>query len=252
MRAVVIHGPGRKSGKTTVAEVLIRGLRDRGHRVASAKDVHVEGFSIDTEGKDSWRHRQAGACAIAVRGPQETTLMHLERLPLLRIAECLDADFLVAEGFSEAITAKIACAHDSSQLPDLVDELTICVSGKVAAGAGEYEGLPAIDVVRDPSALVELVEQKAIPVLPDLDRCGEAKLSCRELAEEVIAGRRSMGDLAALQAQPLVTVDGKKVPMNRFIRNLVTDVVEAVLQNLHDAGEGDVEIHIPAGERGKR
>jgi len=251
MRAVVINGSGRKSGKTTVAETIISGLKGRGYTVASAKDVHVEDFSIDTRGKDTWLHREAGASVVAVRGPHETALMHMERLPLARIAEHIDADFLVAEGFSDAVTARIVCSHDLDQLADLVDGLTIAISGVVAGQADSYKDLPMIDPLHDADSLVELVMEKAIPVLPDLAQCGRAELSCRELAAEVIAGRRSLDELR-IPRHPLVTVGGKKVQMNRFVRSVFVNVIEAVLQNLHDAAEGDVEIHIPADKRQKR
>ena len=48
------------SGKTTLIEKLVPVLTKRGYRVATVKhDVH--GFEVDREGKDSWRHKQAGA-----------------------------------------------------------------------------------------------------------------------------------------------------------------------------------------------
>lgn len=251
MRAVVINGSGRKSGKTTVAETIISGLKARGYTVASAKDVHIDDFSIDTRGKDTWRHREAGASVVAVRGPHETALIHMGRLPLARVAEHVEADFLVAEGFSDAVTARIVCSHDIDQLADLVDELTIAISGVVAGQADSYKSLPIIDPLNDADSLVELVVEKAIPVLPDHSRCGRTELSCRELAAEVIAGKRSIEELR-IPRHPLVTVDGKKVPMNRFVTSVFIDVIEAVLQNLHHPPEGDIEIHIPAEKRSRR
>jgi molybdopterin-guanine dinucleotide biosynthesis protein B len=48
------------SGKTTLLEKLISGLKDRGYSVGTIKhDVH--GFEMDRPGKDSWRHKKAGA-----------------------------------------------------------------------------------------------------------------------------------------------------------------------------------------------
>jgi len=53
---------GRKnSGKTTVIEGLISELVKRPLRVASVKHIRKKGFSMDTEGKDTWRHSAAGA-----------------------------------------------------------------------------------------------------------------------------------------------------------------------------------------------
>jgi molybdopterin-guanine dinucleotide biosynthesis adapter protein len=56
------------TGKTTLMEGLIRALTARGVRVGTIKhDVH--GFEMDREGKDSWRHKQAGAVTTLVSSP---------------------------------------------------------------------------------------------------------------------------------------------------------------------------------------
>jgi len=58
------------SGKTTLLEKLIRELADRGYRVGTIKhDVH--GFEMDRPGKDSWRHKQAGAVAAMISSPRQ-------------------------------------------------------------------------------------------------------------------------------------------------------------------------------------
>lgn len=57
------------AGKTTLLEKLIRELSGRGYRVGTVKhDVH--GFEMDRPGKDSWRHKQAGAVATIIASPQ--------------------------------------------------------------------------------------------------------------------------------------------------------------------------------------
>ena len=53
------------SGKTTLAEKLISALCQRGFSVASIKHAH-HAFDADTPGKDSWRHRKAGATQMIV------------------------------------------------------------------------------------------------------------------------------------------------------------------------------------------
>ena len=53
------------SGKTTLVEQLIRGLRERGLRVSVIKHAHHQ-FDVDQPGKDSWRHREAGAFEVLV------------------------------------------------------------------------------------------------------------------------------------------------------------------------------------------
>jgi len=51
----------KKSGKTTSCEALIRQFKLRGLKVGAVKSMHHARMTIDTEGKDTWRHRQAGA-----------------------------------------------------------------------------------------------------------------------------------------------------------------------------------------------
>ena len=53
------------SGKTTLIERVIPALTRAGYRVATVKHAG-HGFELDTEGKDSWRHKQAGASAVVV------------------------------------------------------------------------------------------------------------------------------------------------------------------------------------------
>ena len=53
------------SGKTTLVEQMITRLRLAGQRVSVIKHAH-HAFDIDHEGKDSWRHRQAGAFEVVV------------------------------------------------------------------------------------------------------------------------------------------------------------------------------------------
>ena len=53
------------SGKTTLIERLILELTQSGYRVATIKHAG-HGFDLDTEGKDSWRHKRAGASQVVV------------------------------------------------------------------------------------------------------------------------------------------------------------------------------------------
>ncbi len=58
------------AGKTTLMEKLIGELTLRGYRVGSIKhDVH--GFEMDKPGKDSWRHKQAGASTTLISSPRQ-------------------------------------------------------------------------------------------------------------------------------------------------------------------------------------
>ena len=78
-------------GKTTLLEQLIAALRARGQRVSTVKHAHHD-VDIDIPGKDSWRHRQAGA--------SEVLLICDKRLALVREFEAeqdLDVHAMLAE-----------------------------------------------------------------------------------------------------------------------------------------------------------
>src|SRR5580700_6203368 len=63
------------SGKTTLLAALIPELAARGLTVSTIKHAHHE-FDIDRPGKDSWRHRQAGAREVMVASSRRWALMH--------------------------------------------------------------------------------------------------------------------------------------------------------------------------------
>jgi molybdopterin-guanine dinucleotide biosynthesis protein MobB len=90
------------SGKTTLIEKLIIELTRRGFRVATIKH-NRHGFEIDHEGKDSWRHKHAGAVATVIASPEQIALIEdTERdydLAEIRDRYIRNADIILAEGF---------------------------------------------------------------------------------------------------------------------------------------------------------
>ena len=91
------------SGKTTLLTGLVPELLARGLTVSTIKHAHHE-FDIDRPGKDSWRHRQAGATEVMVASARRWALMHeLRGAPeptleesLARMSPC---DLVLVEGF---------------------------------------------------------------------------------------------------------------------------------------------------------
>ena len=63
------------AGKTTLLTRLIPELARRGLRIATIKHAHHE-FDVDTPGKDSWEHRQAGASEVLVSSARRWVQMH--------------------------------------------------------------------------------------------------------------------------------------------------------------------------------
>lgn len=90
------------SGKTTLIEKLVADLTGRGWRVATIKH-NRHGFEVDHEGKDSWRHKRAGAVTTVLASPLRIAV--IEDAPrdysLAEVAEryIRDADIIFAEGY---------------------------------------------------------------------------------------------------------------------------------------------------------
>ena len=110
------------SGKTTLVEKLIPALRLRGLRVSVVKHAHHK-FDIDHPGKDTFRHREAGAFEVVVAStnrlalmrefeqPAELTVHHL-------IAELYEGvDWVLVEGFKHSDLLKIEVWRASSGKP---------------------------------------------------------------------------------------------------------------------------------------
>ena len=69
------------SGKTTLVEQLIAVLRLRGLRVSVVKHAH-HSFDIDHPGKDSFRHREAGAYEVVVASTQRLAIVRQYEVPV--------------------------------------------------------------------------------------------------------------------------------------------------------------------------
>ena len=97
------------SGKTTLLEKLIRELATRGYRVGTVKhDVH--GFEMDKPGKDSWRHKQAGAVATIISSPRQIGMVmdvdhDLHPDELKRFFS--NVDIVFTEGYKEGDKPKV-------------------------------------------------------------------------------------------------------------------------------------------------
>ena len=100
------------SGKTTLVEQLIPVLKKRGQRVSVVKHAH-HSFDIDHAGKDTHRHREAGAFEVVVASSQRLALMREFEQPAALsvhqlIAELYDGvDWVLVEGFKDSDLLKI-------------------------------------------------------------------------------------------------------------------------------------------------
>lgn len=151
----------KNSGKTTLVVELVRLLTARGLKVATVKHAHHD-FDIDHPGKDSYRHREAGATDVIVassarwaqvhelRGGTEPELADL----LPRISR--GTDIVLVEGFKRD-------PHDKIEVvpPDFDGRLLTLDDPHVIALASDAPGLPpvAVPVLRrsDPAQVANFI-----------------------------------------------------------------------------------------------
>jgi molybdopterin-guanine dinucleotide biosynthesis protein B len=116
----------KNSGKTTLTERLVKALVAHGYRIATIKHAH-HAFDIDHEGRDSFRHRKAGASEVAVVSSKRWALIHeLENEDepplnevLTRLSPC---DLVIIEGYKreghEKIEVRRSGARESVPIAD--------------------------------------------------------------------------------------------------------------------------------------
>jgi molybdopterin-guanine dinucleotide biosynthesis protein B len=143
MPAILSIVSKKGSGKTTLIEKLIPELTRRGYRVGTIKhDTH--GFKIDHEGKDTWRHKQAGARTVVISSPWKISVIKdVEReMDLDRIVEVFfsDMDMVITEGYKWAQKSQIevfrSTAHQSPLYTDKEPHPLLAVMSDVEIDLG--------------------------------------------------------------------------------------------------------------------
>jgi molybdopterin-guanine dinucleotide biosynthesis protein B len=206
------------SGKTTLIEKLVPELTRRGYRIATVKhDVH--GFEVDREGKDSWRHKQAGAHTVVISSPEKVALIRdVEKdLTLEEIREKLiqDVDLILSEGYKKDVQPKIEIFRKEKHKELLCtkeDNLIAIVSDKkFRVGVSCF----SLDDIR---GVADFIEKKYL----QSEREGEVSLK----------------------------VDGEKIPMTPFVKNFVTSTIKGMLSSLKGcASAKQIEIRVEGKER---
>ncbi|THF67453.1 molybdopterin-guanine dinucleotide biosynthesis protein B [Pseudothauera nasutitermitis] len=147
------------SGKTTLLEKLIPEITARGLSVSVIKHTHHD-FDIDKPGKDSWRHREAGASQVLLLGSQRWALMHeLRGRPEPTLEEQLSllqtVDLVLIEGYKASAVPKIEIHRPAHGKPPLWPD-----NDSVVAVASDVEladcPLPLLPL-NEPAAVAEFI-----------------------------------------------------------------------------------------------
>ena len=202
------------SGKTTLIERLIPELIQRGYKVATVKhDVH--GFEVDKEGKDSWRHRQAGAYCTIISSPKQIAVIrttdHDATLEEIRNRFVDKMDIIISEGYKNDSAPKVEVFRKEVHKEPLCtreDSLVALVTNR------QFDlGAPCLDL-DDTEGLADLLEKKF---------------------------------LAAPAPQNIrLRVNGRQVPLTSFTESVITRTVRGMITALKGCEDPEhIELTIP-------
>jgi molybdopterin-guanine dinucleotide biosynthesis adapter protein len=130
------------AGKTTLIENLIPRFTARGLKVSMIKHTH-HNFDLDKSGKDSFRHREAGATEVMLVCDQRWVLMHELRGAAEpgfeeQVANMSDCDLLLVEGYKATPIPKLEVHRRENGKPFIYPE-----NDSVVAVATPGEDRPA-------------------------------------------------------------------------------------------------------------
>ncbi|MDE2444953.1 MAG: molybdopterin-guanine dinucleotide biosynthesis protein B [Alphaproteobacteria bacterium] len=116
----------KNAGKTTLVEKLVQHLTAQGYCISTVKHAHHD-FDIDHEGRDSFRHRKAGATEVAVISQNRFAIMHelrgAEPPSLQSVLEKLTpCDLVIVEGYKRDTHDKIEVRNLELAHPVLAGE----------------------------------------------------------------------------------------------------------------------------------
>ncbi len=176
----------KNSGKTTLVEKLVRHITGLDYKVSTVKHAHHD-FDIDHEGRDSFRHRKAGATEVAVVSQNRFAIMNELRgsaPPSLNeiLGKLSPCDLVIVEGYKRDAHDKIEVRNLELSHPILAgDDPTIVA---VAANGEIDASVPVFDR-DDVAALAKFI----------LDHC---KLGLRPTSQELRLRRATRNDAEAI------------------------------------------------------
>ena len=152
----------KNSGKTTLLEKLIPVIRGRGYRLGTVKhDTH--GFDIDHEGKDTWRHKAAGAESVLISSPWKLSLIKDTdqdwSLTDLVTTYMADLDVVLTEGYKKADMPQVEVFRSAAHKTPLHSKnesnslIAVMSDTPVDLGVANFD-------INDVEALADLIEEK--------------------------------------------------------------------------------------------
>jgi len=157
---------GKKTGKTTTVEALVKGLVKHGYKVATVKHISQKNFTMDTEGKDTWRHAKAGANITASVAAHEIAIIRKTDTSRFKINDIIktfenEVDMIILEGFKKLVEqdenipkiVAVKSAREALEAPKRFKPL-IAFVGPFFTNSLDLP-TPYVDVLTNPEKLVQ-------------------------------------------------------------------------------------------------
>ena len=178
MRKILAIIGTSKSGKTSTVEYLVTNLVKKGLIIGSAKHVHHPDFSIDLDGKDTWRHANAGSKRVVCLSEDEVAIIRKEKGPEYKLEDILklyqddEFDLIILEGFHWIVSSrnevmKIITAKDvedaNKRLNGTIPPI-LAITGKISniLRGKSIQKIPIIDLKDEGVQLLDLVLKQVL------------------------------------------------------------------------------------------
>jgi molybdopterin-guanine dinucleotide biosynthesis protein B len=187
----------RGSGKTALIEKVISELKGRGYSVGTIKHTKDDKIKINYEGKDSFRHLQAGADCVAISSPHKIILQKnvTTELSLDKIVEFYlsGVDIVITEGYRKEKKPKIEIITEEAPLSPLFELIGVISEKELDLAIPSFKH----DEV---TKLVDLIEEKFLKLKQDTSL--------------------------------ILRVDGEEVKLNNFVRSFIKNTILGMLSSL--------------------
>jgi len=190
-------------GKTTIIEKLVVNLKQRGYKVGVLKHA-AKGFSLDKEGKDSWRYTQIGTDTVILASEEKIVLIKNLKDSIIEEAYRLlnDVDIVLIEGLKTSKFPKIEVHRKGYKL--------FCAKGVIALVTDEplEFNIPQFNL-EDIKAITDFIE-------------------------EIFLKKSKKEDIRLL-------VNGVSIPLNPFLRKFFSQVIKAMVIPLKGVEESKLK-----------
>jgi len=147
-----------QSGKTTLIEKLIPALKRRGYKIGTIKHSHHI-FDFDKTGKDSWRHKDAGAETVIIASPGKIAMVKNDYRGSLDGLQRFfdDLDLIITEGYKKEDKPKIEVVRAARHADVLLENDKHLVA--VVSDVELQLNVPVFDL-EDVDRLADFIEKK--------------------------------------------------------------------------------------------